>query len=131
MNCLLIDGKYSVIVICVYIYITPCVFRAIKQFLDVKRVFMHSAALFIARNAGAPGQLKEAFHTILIVTWLRNLLLLLILLIEVALFRNLGYSVPRVSVAELAHLAPVDVRFLIADRAWTVIFLIGNHGPFR
>ena len=42
---------------------------------------MRSAALLIARDAGAPGQLKETLHTVLVVTWLRNLLLLLLLLI--------------------------------------------------
>ena len=56
-------------------------------------------------------------------TWLRNLLLVLLLLIKVALLCDLGYGKLRISVAMNAQLAPVDVRLLIANRTWTVIFL--------
>ena len=90
---------------------------------------MRSAALFIARDARAPRQLKEAIHTVLVMTRLGNLLLGLLLLIKVALLGDLRYGILRVSIVYMALLAPVDIRLLIADRAWTVVFLIGNHWP--
>ena len=90
---------------------------------------MRSAALFVARDARAPRQLKEAIHTVLVVSWLRNLLLGLLLLIKVALLGDLRYGILRVSIVYMALLAPVDIRLLIADRAWTVVFLIGDHWP--
>ena len=90
---------------------------------------MRSAALLISRDARAARQLEELIHAISVVTWLRNLLLVLLLLIKVALLCDLGYGKLRVSVAMNAQLAPVDVRLLIADRTRTVIFLIRNHGP--
>ena len=68
---------------------------------------MRSAALLIARNARAPRQLKEAIHTVLVMTWLRDLLLLLVLLIKVTLLGDLRYGILRVSVVEMALLAPV------------------------
>ena len=90
---------------------------------------MRSAALFIARDARAPRQLKEAIHTVLVMTRLGNLLLKLLLLIKVALFGDLRYGILRVSIVYMALLAPVEVRILIADRAWTVVLLIGDHWP--
>ena len=90
---------------------------------------MRSAALLIARDARAPRKLEEAFHTVLVVTWLRNLLLILLLLVEVALLSDLRYGILRVCVVVNTHLAPVDICVLIADRTRTVIFLIGNHRP--
>ena len=91
---------------------------------------MRSAALLIARDACAPRKLEEAFHTVLVVTWLRNLLLILLLLVEVALLSDLRYGILRVSVVEMALLAPVQICILIADRAWTVVFLVRNHWRF-
>ena len=91
---------------------------------------MRSAALLIARDARAPRQLKEAIHTVLVMTWLRDLLLLLVLLIKVTLLGDLRYGILRVSVVEMALLAPVQIRILIADRAWTVVFLVRNHWRF-
>ena len=91
---------------------------------------MRSATLLIARDARAPRQLKEAIHTVLVVTWLRNLLLVLLLLIKVALLGDLRYGILRVSIVYMALLAPVQIRILIADRAWTVVFLVRNHWRF-
>ena len=68
---------------------------------------MRSAALLIARDARAARQLKEAIHTVLVMTWLRDLLLLLVLLIKVTLLGDLRYGVLRVSVVKMALLAPV------------------------
>ena len=90
---------------------------------------MCSAALLISRDARASRQLEELIHAISVVTWLRNLLLVLLLLIKVALLCYFRYGILRVSVAMNAQLAPVDVRLLIADRTWTVISLIRNQRP--